>query len=201
MLEDNGVEYENRIVSMEEWPKIKADFKFGQLPVYRDNDYCIEESFAIYNYLARKLDLLPKTEKEMIRHDQVGSLVLSAALELGLSFWDPQFEMKRAEIRGKKLPAHLGKLERFLSETTGPYWLGEKIRYADYGAWCYLDTVRLFASDILHGYPRLSHFKKTMENRPKINAYLRSDRRPKQHTIPMAAFGGQKDDWQPEAVG
>src|SRR4051812_48899617 len=191
MLEDNGVEYENRFVSLEEWPKIKADFKFGQLPVYSDGDYCIEESFAIYNYLARKLNLLPKTEKDLIRHDQINSLVLTSALELGLLFWDPQFESKRAEMREQKVPMRLRNLEKFHAERPGPYWLGEKIHYADYGVWCYLDTVRLFADDVLQNYPRLSHSKKTMENRPKINSYLRSDRRPKFHTISMAPFGGQ----------
>ena len=94
----------------------------------------------------------------------------------------------------------LHNLEKFHSETTGPYWLGDRIHYADYGVWCYLDTVRLFAGDIVQNYPKLARFKKTMESRPRINAYLRSDRRPKYHTVSMAPFGGQKDDWQPELL-
>jgi len=201
VLEDQGVDYENRFVSMEEWPKLKPEFKFGQLPVYSDDENRIEESFAIYNHLARRFGLLPKSEKDLIRHDQVNSLILTSALELGMLFWDPQFEKKRGEMREQKLPTRLRNLERFHSETSGPYWMGDRIHYADYGVWCYLDTVRMFAEDILRDYPRLSLFKKTMESRPRINAYLRSDRRPKSYTVSMAPFGGGNDDWQPEPLG
>ena len=63
MLEDFGADYENRWVSIEDWPKIKHEFKFGQLPVYSSQHHTIEESFAIFGYLARKYDLLPQTEK------------------------------------------------------------------------------------------------------------------------------------------
>jgi glutathione S-transferase len=200
MLEDCGVDYENRFIPLEEWPKVKGDFKFGQLPVYHNGEQAIEESLAIYNHIARQNNLLPTKESELIRHDQVQSLILTSALELGLLFWDGEFEAKRGDMLANKLPLRLENLERFFAESRGPFWLGDKISYADFTVWCYLDTVRLFDDKILANFPKLSGFKTTMEKRPKINAYLRSDRRPKKYTVAMATFGGHDDLWKPEAV-
>lgn len=199
IFEDLGVSYEDDLINIEQWPSRKPGFRFGQVPVIEADGQVIEESAAIYNFIARKFNLLPKTESELIAYDQTMSLLLTSSYELVLLFWNPEFEKLKEDMLNVKLPFRLKNLElHYQEKAKKPYWMDEKPMHCDYHAWHYLDTVRLFNDKVLSDYPGLTEFKNTFEKRPNIEAYLKSSRRPKRYTVHLAAFGGREDNWTPQ---
>jgi hypothetical protein len=48
MLEDLGIEYDERRISVGEWPSVKATLMFGELPTYGEGEIFIDQSHAIY---------------------------------------------------------------------------------------------------------------------------------------------------------
>jgi len=70
------------------------------------------------------------------------------------------------------------------------YWVGERLSFVDIIAWHFLDYVRPFSLKTLNQFEKLSNFRKRIEERPGISAYLNSERRPKTLTVESAPFGG-----------
>ena len=62
ILEELGVQYEDRQITDQEWSRLRSSTPFGWLPVYRDGDLEIWQSNAIYRHLARVHDLYGSNE-------------------------------------------------------------------------------------------------------------------------------------------
>jgi len=67
-----NVQYEDQIVSWEDWPKVKATLPYGQLPVIRVGDLTINESSDILRFVSKLAGRYPKDPLEAL---QVDSLV------------------------------------------------------------------------------------------------------------------------------
>ena len=191
ILEETATPYRERRVQVSEWPALKPSLPFGQLPTYEDGDLHIVQSHAIYRYLARKHNLYGTNEREHVRVDIVEEAFVDAQNTIGGFYWNPDFATKRDEFEASTLPDLLGKLQRLLEQNTASdYWVGKQLTLADFVAWHALDYVRPFSQRTLDRFARLSAFKRTFESRPRIAAYLQSERRPKTLTVANAPFGG-----------
>ncbi len=60
MLCYKKVPFENKMLTMEEWPNKKNDYEFHQLPELEVNGKKLTQTIAISLYLARNLNLYPK---------------------------------------------------------------------------------------------------------------------------------------------
>jgi glutathione S-transferase len=192
MLEELGVEYDERRVSVEEWPTVKQTLMFGQMPTYREGDVLIDQSHAIYRYLARKHNLYGDNEHERIRCDIVEEAFVDAQNNIGGFCWRPDFTQQRANYEATQLPALMGKLQTLLDlnrNGTG-WWVGDRLSYVDFLAWHFLEYVRALSPANLDRFERLKAAKLRLETRPRIAAYLKSERRPATLTVGAAAFGG-----------
>ena len=83
MLIDLGIEFDERRVTMEEWPTVKPTLAFGQLPTYQDGELFINQSHAIYRHLARKHNLYGDNEAERVRCDIVEEAFVDAQNNIG----------------------------------------------------------------------------------------------------------------------
>jgi glutathione S-transferase len=191
ILEEAGAPYREHRVQMEEWPALKPTLPFAQLPTYQDGELYIVHSHAIYRHLARKYDLCGRTELERVRCDVVEETFVDAQSNIGGFFWNPEFATKRSEYESTALPEILDKLQRLLERNAGRgWWVGDQLTLADFVAWHTLDYVRPFSQPTLERFPKLYAFKQRFEARPRIAAYLRSERRPRTLTVSIAPFGG-----------
>lgn len=192
ILEETATPYDERRVQVAEWPALKPTLPFGQLPIYQEGDLSIVQSHAIYRYLARKHGLNGATEREHVRCDVVEEAFVDAQVTVGTFYWNPDFAKKRDEFEATTLPDLLGKLQRLFEQNNdgAGLWVGDRLTLADFVAWHLLDYVRPFSQRTLDRFAALNAFKKRFESRPRIAAYLRSERRPKTLTVPMAPFGG-----------
>jgi glutathione S-transferase len=192
ILEETGTPYRERRVTMEEWPALKPALPFGQLPSYEEGELFILHSHAIYRHLAREHNLYGRNEREHVRCDLVEETFVDAQTNVGGFYWHPEFAIKRDEYERTTLPDLLSKLQRLFEQNDNGdgYWVGDNLTYVDFCAWHLLDYVRPFSQKTLDRFEKLNAFKQRIEARPRIAAYLRSDRRPKTLTVSVAPFGG-----------
>jgi len=192
MLEETATPYRERRVSVEEWPTLKPTLPLNQLPIYEEDDLYIFQSHAIYRYLARKFNLQGRNERERIRCDIVEETMIEAQSVVGTFYWSPDFAKKRDEFEATTLQEVLRKMQRVLEQNNNgnSFWVGDELTLGDFVAWHALDYVRPFSQKSIDRFEKLSAFKQRFESRPRIAAYLKSDRRPKTLTVHMAPFGG-----------
>jgi glutathione S-transferase len=192
ILEETGTPYRERRVQVSEWPALKPSLPFGQMPIYEEGELSIPHSHAIYRYLARKHGLYGENEADRIRCDVVNETFVDAQHALGSFYWSPTFSEKRDDFERNALPALLEKLQRLLvqNDRGQGFWVGRGLSYVDFCAWHFLDYVRPFSQRTLEMFEPLHAFKKRIEGRSRIAAYLASERRPATLTVPMAPFGG-----------
>ncbi|HEU4577041.1 MAG TPA: glutathione S-transferase family protein [Polyangiaceae bacterium] len=192
ILEEVGAAYRERRVPEREWAAVKPTMPFGQMPLYQEGELVIPQSHAIYRYLARKYGLYGQDERERVRCDIVEEVFVDAQNVLGGFFWHAKFAELRSDFERTRLPELLAGLERLLAENDGgrSFWVGQSLSYVDFCAWHFLDYVRAFSQAALERFPLLHAFKQRIEARPRIAAYLASERRPRTLTVSMAPFGG-----------
>ena len=115
ILEETNTPYAERRIALEQWPELKSELPFGQLPIYREGGLTLNQSNAIYRYLARKFDLYGDSMLEQVRCDMIQEAFVDAQANLGGFFWNPDFESLRDGYEANELPALLTQLNGLLS--------------------------------------------------------------------------------------
>jgi glutathione S-transferase len=181
VLEEMAIPYEDHRVAPHEWPVVKFNTPFGWLPVYRDSDLEIWQSHAIYRHLARVHDLYGANEKDRVRCDVVEETFADLNTLIGKAPWRPDFEEVRTEFIERELSPALDRLERYLgTNEEGPsFWVGNDITFVDLIALAHLDCTGSIFPEVMPSHPHLQAFCDGIAQRPRIAAYLRSNRRPK----------------------
>jgi glutathione S-transferase len=200
MLELTKTPYEFEAIVPADWAKTKVKMlertPLGQLPVLEDGDFSLCQSGAINRYVARKLGLAGDTITEQARVDEVcetaGDLIFHAA-QLN---WNPEFTAMREKNR-EETKARLESLDNYFARmgandefwiSPGKYTLGDVlIAYA-------LETMMPLHPGLVDGFPRLHHMMNTFFSADGIREYVRSDRRAKTWTVPMAFFAGKPEE-------
>lgn len=192
LLEETNTPYHERRISIEEWPELKSNFTFGQIPVYEEGELLLNQCNTIYRYLGRKLDLYGDSALEHVQCDLVQESFVDAQSSLAELYWSPDFENLRRDYEKTVLPALLAELQDLYcsNSNNSGFWVGTRLSYVDFIAWHFLDFVRPFSLRTLNEFEQLVKFKQRMESRPRISAYLKSDRRPKTLTVSLSPFGG-----------
>jgi glutathione S-transferase len=191
LLEDMGVPYRNEPVDIKQWRKIKAETPFGKVPLYHEGQLEIAESHAIMRHLARRYDLYGNDELEGTRCDVVQEVLHDAVEQFAELMWNPDFAQVRDDFIQKRLRPMLTNLQQYLQDADGSpvHWVGRGNTFVDYIGYVWLDMVRALAKEVLQEFPRLWNLYQEFEKRPRIRAYLESDRRYPTITLAMAYFG------------
>ncbi|KAL3853135.1 hypothetical protein ACJMK2_016705 [Sinanodonta woodiana] len=161
--------------SREQWTSVKhtLGLPFPNLPYYIDGDVKITQSNAIIRYIARKHNLLGKTEQEKVDVD----VLLEQAMDfrnvlVGLAYNRDYENLKDHYF--KDLPQKLQGFESFLGDK--PYFAGSEITAPDFVLYELLDQHRLMKGDCLTDFPKLLAFLDRIEAEPNIKAYMASDK-------------------------
>ena len=182
LLEEVGVAYEDVQITNDEWPARRASTPFGRMPVYREGDLKIPETFAILNYLGRKHNLLGTDEPMRIRCD----VAIEAFRDLGqrmatvFGALTTMSEEARAAFIEKDLPEQVGMLESYFRSNPDKagFWAGSSLTIADIAAYHAIEGIKNQFPKIIEKFEHLTAFLDFFAARPKIKAYLASDRRP-----------------------
>ena len=175
-----AIAYEDQQITNDQWITLRPKTPFGWLPCYRDNECEIWQSHAIYRHLARVHSLYGATEAERTRCDVVEEAFADLNTLIGRAPWRPDFDQARGDFIERELSPLLDRLERFLcGNPQGPaYWVGASLTFVDFIAVAHLDCTGSMFPEAMAGHAALQAFCDSIASRPRIAAYLHSDRRP-----------------------
>ncbi|KAK5652425.1 hypothetical protein OQA88_10467 [Cercophora sp. LCS_1] len=172
-------------------------------PILRHGDLTINQTPNILLYLGHRLGLIPDSETDPDGLYRVNELVLTALdglsnephdchhpIAVGLYYEDQKEESKRRseDYVKNRLPKFLGYFERVLNSKAsedGPWLCGGKLTYADLVLFQCIDGVEfMFPKAMAKAeksgkYAKVFALHEAVKERPKIKAYLESDRRQK----------------------
>jgi glutathione S-transferase len=161
-------------------------------PFLKHGDLVIAQTANILAYLAPRLNLVPEDEPGRAHALQIqltiADLVAEAhdthhPLGVGLDYEDQKGAAKKraAEFVKERIPKFLGWLERVLEHAGGQHFIGGRLSYVDLSAFqvvCGLFYAFPKAmARIGKRVPHLLALRDRMASRPRIAAYLTSERR------------------------
>ncbi|RUS84491.1 hypothetical protein EGW08_007730 [Elysia chlorotica] len=168
-------EFEDKRIQFPDWPALKPNTPFGQLPILEVDGQVIGQSTAINNFLAREFGLYGKTNMESCQVDQIGCL-LEDYFQLAIKAMFEKDEAKKAqlmkELKEETAPKYLDLLEKLLKKNGSGYFVGKEITLADINVynvtWAFLNE----APAALDSFPLLKEFHHKVNSIPQIKSYV-----------------------------
>ncbi|CAD6195769.1 unnamed protein product [Caenorhabditis auriculariae] len=180
------VEYENIRIPKDQWPTLKNETPFGQVPVLEVDGVKIPQSLAIARYLARKFGYAGETPEEEALVDAFADQFKDFYVQIhdfyyragGFEQGDVEEAKNRALIpaRDKFLPL----LTKFLRKSNSGFLVDSGLTYADLIIVDNMTSIIGWYPEYLQNYPEIQAWyekvvnvpaiKSEIENRPKTNA-------------------------------
>ena len=160
-------------------------------PFLKAGRLMIGQTANILLFLGERHGLAPKDDAGRFWTNQLQLTLSDVVVEshdshhpvgMGLYYEDQKPEAKRrsAEFRKARIPKYLGFFERVL-EHNGRYLVGRKLTYADLSLFQVIEGLRYAFPKAMKKaekkYPKLVALNLRVKERPRIAAYLTSDRR------------------------
>jgi glutathione S-transferase P len=160
-----------------EWPALKPQTPFGQVPVLHDGDFHLAQSNAILRYVSRKYGFYGNNDKEAALIDMINDQQEDVRLTYYYFIYNDYDKPTGREDYIKSLPTHLAPFEKFLGENNGGtgFFVGDKISFADYNIFDLLDIFEVLSPNILDGFPKLKGFYSRIASRDKIAKHRSTD--------------------------
>jgi glutathione S-transferase len=172
-----GVPFEDDKIPTDKWPELKANFKYGQLPILNVDGKELSQSNAIARYLARQYNLVAEDPFLNARADEIADIVTELRLQFR-PYIQQQDAGKKAEIKAdlaaNAFPKYYKFLEDLVSQTTGPFITGDKPTWQDFfvANWLELWSEHIVELDFLNDYPALKELQQAVFDIPAIKKYV-----------------------------
>jgi len=155
------------------WTDVKFNLglDFPNLPYYVDGEVKITQSNAILRYIARKNDMVGKTEKEKVRVDMMADEYMDLRNGWIKLCYNPDFENLK-DTYLTELPKKLQQFSDFLGNK--PWFAGESLTFVDFAMYEMLDQHKYLAPDCLRQMDNLQKFQQRIEGLPKISEFMKS---------------------------
>ncbi|CAG9534031.1 unnamed protein product [Cercopithifilaria johnstoni] len=172
LLIDQGIKFTDDRINRNDWPAMKSQFQFEQLPCLYDDDEQIVQSGAILRHLARKHNLNGGNELETTYADMFYEGLRDLHNKYTKMIYQA-YETDKGPYIKNILPAELAKLERLLAtrDNGKNFILGDKISFADFVLFEELDIHQVLDPHCLDKFPLLKAYRQRMEDRPKLKEY------------------------------
>jgi glutathione S-transferase len=168
-------------------------------PFLRAGKLVIAQTAMILHYLGPRLDLVPRREADRLWALQLQLTITDLVKEIHdthhpissqLYYEDQRPAAKRytREFWRHRIPKMLGYFENVLAGSRGPYVFGRKVSYVDLSLFQTVEGLRYAFPKRMRRFekkiPRLVALRDRVADRPRVAAYLQSDRR-----IPFNEWG------------
>ncbi|VDN34708.1 unnamed protein product [Gongylonema pulchrum] len=169
LLADQGIQFEDDRFNTDDWPSLKPQFQFGQVPCLVDDGEQIVQSGAILRHLARKHDLYGSNELDATYADMFYEGVRDLHQKYVKMIYQA-YETEKEPFIKNILPEELTKLEKLLATRDGGkmFILGDKISFADYVLFEELDILLILDPHCLDKFPLLKEYHSRMAERPNL---------------------------------
>lgn len=162
--------------SRKEWTdeKEKVGLDFPNLPYYIDGDRKITQSNAILRYIARKHDLVGKTEEEQYKVDMLEQEIFDFRMKFVGLCYSPEFEKRKQQFL-VDVKVGLGRFEKWIEK--GSKWLaGDDFTYVDIVLYDVLDQHLVLEPKILDDFKGLKNFYEKVDSLEKIQKFKKDKR-------------------------
>ncbi len=161
-------------------------------PFVRVGRVVVSQTANVLAFLAPRLGLVPADDARRAEASQIALTIADLVAEAhdthhpiagGLYYEDQKREAKRRaqSFVGERIPKYLGWLERVLDRNGGRWLVGARLSYADLCAFQAVDGLRYAfpraMARVERRTPKLTALRDRIAARPRIAAYLASDRR------------------------
>jgi glutathione S-transferase len=161
-------------------------------PFLRSGRLLIGQTANILQYLGARHGLTPANETGRLWTHQLQLTIADFVVEIhdthhpiasGLYYEDQRTEAKRrtADFRQSRMPKYLNYFEGVLERSGGKYLLGRRLTYADLSLFQIVEGLRYAfpkeAARLEKKIPRVVDLHDAVAGRPRIKAYLASERR------------------------
>jgi glutathione S-transferase len=197
VLEEAGASYDDVARQPHGMPKLMAMMKSPPLgtppfvpPIVQHGDLVLSQTAVICRYLGERHGLVPSDAAGRFHVDQIQLTIADIVAEVHethhpidvAQYYDEQKEPARrraAAFTGHRMPKYLGYFDRVLGDRE--FLVGDKLTYADLSLFQVLEGLayafpRAFARTIAR-HPKLRALHERVKKRPRIAAYLASERR------------------------
>lgn len=146
---------------------------FPNLPYYFDGDVKITQSNAILRHIARKHNLMGKTDVEQANVDMMLENAMDFRNGVVRMCYNPEYDNLIKEYQSSgRLKGFLDGYENWLSNKK--WFGGDNVTVADFPMYELLDQHKLMIPGCLDKYAKLSAFMAAFEALPKIKEYMAS---------------------------
>lgn len=173
-----GVAYEDVRVTRDEWPALKPNTPFGQIPILEIDGKTFCQSNAIARYLARKFKLAGKTDLEELQVDMIIDCFEDIAKPVLAARFESD-ETRKATLQKKlseeQLPTFLENLEKILKSNNGGdgFFVGNELTWADLAFLAVYGWIKLSGNEsLIDKHSKLKALKDRVEAVPKIAAWI-----------------------------
>lgn len=179
LLEEAGLPWENQFVD-QIWPEYKAkETFFGQVPILTAPDgFKLAQSLAILSYIAEISGLHGKDAKERALCEMIvaGTADLRELSYKALYAPADTKEKYMKEFKEDKLPVWLGYMNKLVKKNGDSHFVGHRFLYPDLVVFDLLEQLQRAFPGCTDAFPELKEVYASVAARPRIAAYLASDR-------------------------
>ncbi|XP_076766323.1 glutathione S-transferase-like [Xylocopa sonorina] len=174
LLHQSGIKFEDKLISFDEWPKLKPQMPLGQVPTLEIDGKVYYQSKAISRLIAKKNNLYGSNDEEAYEIDATVDTIDDLRTAYSRYHWE-QDEAAKAKLKAEldtKSPFTLKKLEEQVKKNGG-FFVGGKLSWADlmFAAQSELMS-NIQGSDLTAGFPELKKLEEKVRSLPNIKAYL-----------------------------
>jgi len=170
-----GVEYEDNRIERENWPAVKENYPWGQLPVLQVGDKTLCQSNTIARYLAKKYNLIGDDDWEAAKMDELADALTDFRGEWRKHFTE-QDETKKAELKKNfdenVVPKYLSKFDAQIAANGGQYLVGKRVSWIDLQLAHFLEFFEAQSPALLENFANLKKLKETVFDIPQIKAWV-----------------------------
>nr|QUF59396.1 glutathione S-transferase GSTS1/2-2 [Brachionus angularis] len=181
-----GQKYEDVRIEGAQWPQLKKNTPFGNLPYLEINDNgkvtVLSQSVTIARYLARKFNLAGKGDEEQAIVEMYGDQVTDLLNEyIKISFERDQ--AKKTELNKKffeeTIPNNLRLFDSRIGSTGSGYIAASGLTWADLHLFNIIESLAEKNEKILSGFSNIKALDQKIRANPNISSWL--SKRPKTH--------------------
>ncbi|XP_043474059.1 glutathione S-transferase-like [Leptopilina heterotoma] len=168
------IEFEDDRFDRENWPKLKDQMPYGQVPVLEVDGKQMHQSNAICRYFAKQCGLAGKNDMEAYEIDAAVETIHDLRAKIAAYSYESHEEAKEQKLKTMKetVPYILKRMEEQVKKNGG-HFVGGSLSMADLTFVALLDYLNYMAKyDIIEDYENLKKLKETVLAVPQIKEWV-----------------------------
>lgn len=166
LLHYGGIDFEDVRYEADDWPEVKKNMPFGQVPLLEIDDKKIVQSSSICRYLAKQVGLIGENDLENLEIDSVVDSFNDLRLKISAVFYEQNKDIqaeKRKTLINETLPFYLSKLDEIAAKNDGHLAI-KKLTWADLYISAFQDYLNFTLKDDFNNFEGYPNLQKVVSN-------------------------------------